>query len=257
MTIIKIYDILEIEIMNGKSTGLNMKKMFFIIMVLIFCLNINRYVNAEPQVKEENNLEVKFEILLKQLRSKDRKIAEQAERNILKIGPEPYTIKKLEEMTVLNDIGANRARKIIQLYDNILSINFKIAKEYLDKNIKKNDSILIRISLKTKNLKIKKLAVQALGNINDKSSVPFLIECFEQNQYIRIGGSETQIEQQQLNEELIVVLKIMTYLNFNNKNLSSNSDIVKIINITKTWWEGNKDYVELIKNETKLEIIKK
>lgn len=129
--------------------------------------------------------------------------------------------------------------------EKILSADFKTASEALDENTRNRRAELVRVSLEHPSLIIKRRAAKAIMELDDKDSVPALVEALEKNQGSFKGGSETKILQQKLNNDLVIALDRLTGISFPVEGVLSKyspslitysaSDIKQIILITKEW----------------------
>jgi hypothetical protein len=77
----------------------------------------------------------------------------------------------------------------------------------LEKAILENDVDTIRKALQGRFLSIKSRAVQALTKLDDKASIPNLVQLLKTNQGLIDGGSEIQYEQNLLNKVIVLGLE--------------------------------------------------
>lgn len=124
--------------------------------------------------------------------------------------------------------------------NDILSSDYTIAEKELDKAILKKDKNAVKAGLKSEFLNIKKKTVQTIEEFNDKTFVPDLITVLEENQSIIGGGTETQIEQNNLNRAVISALEHLTELKFEVSNSLSPEDIEKVLVKSKDWCKSYK-----------------
>jgi hypothetical protein len=130
-----------------------------------------------------------------------------------------------------------------EMQEKILNKDFTIAKKALDENKKQRWAIAIRMSLKNQSLIIRQQAADALKELQDKPSVPDLIEALENNQVRYTGGSETQLMQSELNKSLLSALQTLTGLDLIEGRELTTAQIQKAIQECKNWWNKNKDRI--------------
>jgi|RhiMetdeSRZDD1v2_1073273.scaffolds.fasta_scaffold376762_1 hypothetical protein len=151
-----------------------------------------------------------------------------------------------------------------EMQERILSKDFDTAKKALDDNRWQRRVIAIRMSLKSQFLVIRQGAADAIRELQDKSSVPALIEALENNQVRYSGGLEIQSKQAELNKSLLSALQTLTGLNLpEGHELSpaqaalqpltdkiteghelSDAQIKEAIQEYKRWWNENKDKIK-------------
>ena len=157
-----------------------------------------------------------------------------------------------------------------EMQEKILSNDFSIARRALDENIKQKRIIAIQMSLKSRFLDIRRGAADAIKEINNKASIPALIEALEGNYNARYtGGLEMHALKTELNRSLLSALQTLTGLTFpEGHELSptqealapliqivnaprpveppvghemSEAQIKDVIQECKRWWNENKD----------------
>lgn len=84
----------------------------------------------------------------------------------------------------------------------------------LEKAILENDIDTIRKALQGRFLAIKSRAVKALTKLDDKASIPDLVQLLKANQGLIDGGSEIQYEQNHLNKVIVLGLEKLTDVKF-------------------------------------------
>jgi PBS lyase HEAT-like repeat len=131
-----------------------------------------------------------------------------------------------------------------EMQEKILSKDFAVAKKALDDNRQQKRVMAIRMSLKSQFLNIRKEAADAIRELQDKPSVPALIEALENNQVRYTGGSETQLMQAELNKSLLSGLQTLTGLNLTEGRELSDTQIKKAIQESKLWLDENKDRIK-------------
>ena len=124
--------------------------------------------------------------------------------------------------------------------ERILSKDFSTAQAALEENKHNKNLQAVCLSLKHRSLIIRKLAAQALGELKAKSSIQCLIEALEQNQTALIGGTETDIEQDKLNEAIIDATEKITGLELKNKKALSRKEIRIALGKIKRWQAAQK-----------------
>lgn len=135
--------------------------------------------------------------------------------------------------------------------DSILSNEYSVAERALSRAVLEKNRATIREGLKSKFIGLKIDAVKALAEMNDKSSVPNLVEALQANQGVIDGGSETQILQNDLNQAIIRALERLTGLEFsvskrlNKEKLSrytpfSSEEIEDVVSKSGQWQTKSK-----------------
>jgi hypothetical protein len=129
--------------------------------------------------------------------------------------------------------------------EEILSRDFKTAREALDENTRNRRVELVQVSLEHPSLLIKRRAAKAIMELDDKDSVPALVEALEKNQVSFKGSSETKALQEKLNNDLVSALHRPTGISFPVEGVLSKyapslithsaADIKQIILITREW----------------------
>ena len=155
------------------------------------------------------------------------------------------TIPLLSTVLILSGytIHAVNKQQSDEMTEQILSKDFAVAKQALDENILLKNCELVRLSLKHQSLIIKRQAAEALAELEDRRSVPYLIEALENNQFLLRGGSETKILQSKLNKAIVLALEKLTGLDFATEDTVTDSDIKQIIQKSKHWWNSNKSNI--------------
>gem|GEM_PF-4928722 len=157
-----------------------------------------------------------------------------------------------------------------EMQEKILSNDLSIARRALDENIKQKRIIAIQMSLKSRFLDIRRGAADAIKELNDKASIPALVEALENNYQGRYtGGLEMAGRQTELTRSLLSALQTLTGLTFpEGHELSptqealapliqianaprpvdppvgrelSEAQIKDVIQVCKSWWNENKD----------------
>jgi HEAT repeat protein len=126
----------------------------------------------------------------------------------------------------------------------ILNQDFSTAQKALQENTKQKNVQAVCLSLKHHSLLIRRQAADALRSIQHKSAVKCLIEALEDNQVVYFGGTETQIEQDELNESIVLTLKSLTGLDLPAKPKFSAAEIKQVIQKSKEWWSVNKNSIK-------------
>jgi hypothetical protein len=121
--------------------------------------------------------------------------------------------------------------------NDILSNDYTIAGKALDKAILEKDKNTIRVGLKSEFLDIRKKAVETIEEFNDETFVPNLIVVLQENQGLIGGGTETQIQQDNLNKAIISALEHLTKLEFKVSTPLSFEDIEGILKESQEWWK--------------------
>ena len=96
--------------------------------------------------------------------------------------------------------------------ERILSKDFSTAEQALEENRRLRDARAVCLSLEHPSLLIKRRAAEALGDLKDKGAVKCLVQALERNQVVLLGGSETQVEQGELNKSILGALNATTGL---------------------------------------------
>ncbi|HMS40446.1 MAG TPA: hypothetical protein PKE69_09485 [Pyrinomonadaceae bacterium] len=166
--------------------------------------------------------------------------------DIQKILEESREWYQVNELQIMEIVKAERLER--QQETPILSKNYSVAKLALNKAILEKDKSTILLGLNGFSLLIKRDAVQAIKQFNDKSFVPNLIKALDENQGVMSGGSETEAEQQELNKGIILALKQLTGLEFSYLTNSStipcfsdcpSKDILRVLKESREWWKKN------------------
>jgi|SRR5262245_29399221 len=151
-----------------------------------------------------------------------------------------------------------------EMQDKILCKDIVIARKALDENRKQKRVMAIQMSLKSQFLVIRREAADAIKGLNDKPSVPALIEALEHNQTRYSGGLEMLGMQAELNKSLLSALQTLTGLNLpEGHELSptqealepltgkhteghelSEAQIKEVIQEFNRWWDENKDRIK-------------
>jgi len=151
-----------------------------------------------------------------------------------------------------------------EMENKILCKDIVIARKALDENRKQKRVMAIQMSLKSQFLDIRREAADAIKELNDKPSVPALIEALENNQGRYSGGLEMLGMQAELNKSLLSALQTLTGLNLpEGHELSptqealepltgrhtkghelSEAQIKEVIQEFKRWWDENKDMIK-------------
>lgn len=167
--------------------------------------------------------------------------------DIQKILEESRQWYRTNEQQIQESVKAEMLER--QQKTSILSKNYNVAKLALNKAVLEKDKSTIRLGLKGFSLLIKRDAIQAIKQLDDKTFVPDLIKALDENQGVMSGGSETEAEQQELNKEIISALKQLTGLEFPYLTDSStipcfsdcpSKDIQRVVKESSEWWENNK-----------------
>lgn len=132
----------------------------------------------------------------------------------------------------------------MEVQETILSKDFAVAKKALDDSREQKRVVAIRMGLKSQFLDIRREAANAIKELQDKPSVPFLTEALENNQVRYTGGSETQLMQAELNKSLLSALQTLTGLNLIEGRTLSDALIQIAIQEYKRWWNENRDNVK-------------
>lgn len=121
--------------------------------------------------------------------------------------------------------------------NEVLSKDYLKAEKALVKAIQAEDRKTIRLGLKNENLLIKKKAVIALGEIEDKQSVPDLIQVLLENQIVMNGGNEIVAMQDDLDRSTVLALSRITELKFDISGKLSSDEVNKVLQQSQKWWE--------------------
>lgn len=97
-----------------------------------------------------------------------------------------------------------------KLENNILSNDFQVASKALDENVKENDLKSICVSLRSPFFQIRVRAAKSLQKHNLSALVNELITAYENNQVEYTGGSEIEVMQKELDDEVFKTLEIFT-----------------------------------------------
>lgn len=124
--------------------------------------------------------------------------------------------------------------------EKILSKDFNEASEALEENVRRKKSGLVRMSLQHPSLIIKRRAAEALRKLKDRASVPSLIEALELNQAVYVGGTETELLQDELNRAIVSALVEVTGIDVQLGPTLSDRKISEVITKSKKWWSMNK-----------------
>jgi len=128
--------------------------------------------------------------------------------------------------------------------ERILNKDFSIAQRALEENTKQKNVQAVCLSLKHQSLLIRRQAADALRSIQHKAAVKCLIEALENNQVVYLGGTETQVEQDNLNESIVLALKSLTGLDLLAKPKLSAAEVKQVIQQSKEWWSVNKNGIK-------------
>jgi hypothetical protein len=134
----------------------------------------------------------------------------------------------------LKEVG--QKRKVEQQEHPILSRDYKVAKQALNKAVLERDEATIRLGLKANSILLKKNVFQAIRQLYYQWFVPDLIVALEENQTVG-KGIETQVERQELNKSIVFALKHLTGLGFSGTENLSSDDIKRILNETREWYK--------------------
>jgi hypothetical protein len=125
--------------------------------------------------------------------------------------------------------------------DPILSNDHGVATQALDKAISERDEATIRLGLKEGSLSFKKDVVRAVRNAYFQSFVPDLIEALEENR--DSAGAETA-QQQELKIAVVSALMHLTGLRFPKTEELSKTDVEKILEVSREWYQENEPEIE-------------
>jgi hypothetical protein len=152
-----------------------------------------------------------------------------------------------------------------EMEEKILNNDYSVAKKALDDNKEQKSVKAIQMSLKNRFLDIRKQAADAIKELNDKPSIPALIEALEDNYQARYsGGLEMESRKSLLNKSLLSALEMLTGLTLPEGHelspaqaalqpiIGSNAEghelsvaqIKEVIQEFKRWWNENKDTIK-------------
>lgn len=123
-----------------------------------------------------------------------------------------------------------------KLEEQVLSTDYRVAKQALEESLRRRNVAAIRLGLKNHSLLIKREAADALRGLMDKASVGHLIEALENNQVVYRGGSETLYFQAELNKALAFALEKLTGIDFHTGRSLSQAEIKLVLDRGKQWW---------------------
>lgn len=123
----------------------------------------------------------------------------------------------------------------------ILSNDYKIAKESLDKAISEHDEATLRLGLKLATPSFQKEIIQAVKNAWFQSFVPDLIDILANNQN---SNKAKTGEQQELKKTVVSALMHLTGLRFPNTEQLSKNDIQQIIEESQQWYRENEPEIQ-------------
>jgi hypothetical protein len=121
--------------------------------------------------------------------------------------------------------------------NNIISKDYLIAEKSLKKAVLEKDKKTLKVGLRSSFLTIRQKIVEAIIELNDKTFVADLIESLQANQIILDGGTETQIEQSELDRTIIRGLESLTKIDFKVSKELSIENIAEIIKRSQDWLE--------------------
>jgi hypothetical protein len=126
----------------------------------------------------------------------------------------------------------------------ILSKDYTVAKQALDKAIAERDEATIRLGLKGGSVSFQKDIVQAVRNAWYQSFVPDLIVALEDNQVFTIAKAENTSERQELKKVIVSALMHLTGLRFPNTEELSKNDVQKIVEESREWYRANEPEIQ-------------
>lgn len=118
----------------------------------------------------------------------------------------------------------------------ILSNDFRIAGNALEKAIRENDKQMLRTGLKNRNLLTKKLVVYQIFNMGVKEAIPDLIEELKHNQANAGDDARTLQSKRRLNEAVVTALRGLTKSNFDFSRRPAPKDTNRVIEESSKWW---------------------
>ena len=96
----------------------------------------------------------------------------------------------------------------------ILNGDYNIAKAALDQAARTCDIATIRRGLETKSLRLRREVIEVITDADEPTVVPLLLKTLRENQTWMSGGTETALEQREINVSLIKALRKFTGLEF-------------------------------------------
>jgi hypothetical protein len=123
--------------------------------------------------------------------------------------------------------------------NDILSKDYTIAKQALDKAIAERDEATLRLGLKKGSLSFKRDIVQAVKNAWYQSFVPDLMITLEDNQASTNTNAEDSSKRQELEKAIVSALMHLTGLRFSQSEELSTNDIQKIVEESRLWYQAN------------------
>lgn len=139
----------------------------------------------------------------------------------------------------------------------ILSKDYGVARDSLQKAVAKKDKATIRLGLERNSLSFKNEVIRAIETLDDKSFVPDVIKVLEENQSITSGGTETAVEQALLSRNAIATLGKLTGLKldlralpdensvekFNPSNYVSAEEVETALRQVRVWMRANRENI--------------
>jgi hypothetical protein len=127
----------------------------------------------------------------------------------------------------------------------ILSGDYKIAKQSLDKAISERDEATIRLGINASSAQLRRDVYQAIANLYYQWFVPDLIKALEENQNFDNDGIKTRSEQKKANKSIISALQHLTGLGFfPNEKILPAEEFLEIRNKTLEWYETHEKQIE-------------
>lgn len=127
----------------------------------------------------------------------------------------------------------------------ILSSDYKIAKQALEKAISERDEATLRLGLNANSAMVRREVFQAIANLYYQWFVPDLIKALEENQSATGKEMENLAELKKLNKSIIAALQNLTGLGFfANEKILSVDEFLEIRNKSLQWYETYEKQIE-------------
>jgi hypothetical protein len=135
----------------------------------------------------------------------------------------------------------------------ILSSDYKIAKQSLDKAVYERDEETLKLGLKANSVRIRQEVFSVVASFSYKWFVPDLVKALEENQTITDEEIKNLSEQKQLNKSLISALARLTGLGFSpNEEILPADEFLEIRNKSLEWYQTYKEQIDQAMEQERL-----
>jgi hypothetical protein len=159
----------------------------------------------------------------------------------------------LKQLSFNNQSQILRANLVQQQESPILSSDYKIAKQALEKAIYERDEATLKLGLMANSMILRQEVFRTVANLSYQWFVPDLVKALEENQTITDKGIKTVSEQKQFNKSIISALARLTGLEFfPNEKILPAEEFLEIQNKSLEWYETYQKQIEQAMQQERL-----